>query len=55
MLAYALNLAAARDGDWQWLKGEEWTDPRPEKGSRHMLTAPVHLSSVSLHRYPHDQ
>ena len=21
----ALNLAAVRDGDWRWLKGEDWT------------------------------
>ncbi len=25
IFAEALNLAAVRDGDWRWLKGEEWT------------------------------
>jgi hypothetical protein len=24
IFADALNLAAFRDGDWRWLKGEEW-------------------------------
>jgi hypothetical protein len=25
IFAEALNLAAVRDGDWRWLKGDEWT------------------------------
>ncbi len=28
IFADALNLAAIRDGDWRWLKGEEWTAQR---------------------------
>ncbi len=28
IFADALNLAAVRDGDWRWLKGEEWTAQR---------------------------
>jgi hypothetical protein len=28
IFADALNLAAVRDGDWRWLKGEEWTSQR---------------------------
>ena len=28
IFAEALNLAAVRDGDWRWLKGEEWTSQR---------------------------
>jgi len=28
IFADALNLAAIRDGDWRWLKGEEWTSQR---------------------------
>jgi hypothetical protein len=28
IFADALNLAAVRDDDWRWLKGEEWTAQR---------------------------
>ena len=28
VFADAVNLAAVRDGDWRWLKGETWTAQR---------------------------